>query len=86
MDAQQILNKLDSPPRWAANWCYFYLLTAALLGLSSFFTLIMLIFAFGKLKKGQTGLLVTYSMALVFQAVGAMVMFWMCRSSLKTRK
>lgn len=84
MDSQQLLAKLDSPPRWASNWCYFYLLTSAMLGLSSFFTLIMLVFAFDKLKKGQAGLLVAYSLALVFQAVGAMVMFWMCRSSLKS--
>jgi hypothetical protein len=85
MDTSTFLSKLDTPPRWASNWCYFYLLTAALLGLSSFFTLILLVLAYGKMKKGQLGLLVGYSIALVFQAIGAMVMFWMCRSSLKTK-
>jgi len=82
----ELINKLDTPPRWASSWCYFYLLTAAMLGLSSFFTLMMLVFAYGKMKKGQVALLVAYSLALVFQAVGAMVMFWMCRSSLKEKK
>ena len=85
MDTQALLNKLDAPPRWASNWCYFYVLTAALLGLTSFLTLILLIFAYGSMKKGQLGLLVGYSIALVFQAISAMVMFWMCRSSLKTK-
>ena len=85
MDTQALLTKLDAPPRWASNWCYFYLLASALLALTSFLTLILLIFAYGSMKKSELGRLVVYSIALVFQAISAMVMFWMCRSSLKTR-
>ena len=80
------LSQFDNPPRWARTWCYFYLLAAAMLGMSAFFTLLMLVFAYGKLKKGQAGILVGYSLAFVFQALSAMVMFWMCRSSLKEDK
>lgn len=80
------LTQFDNPPRWARTWCYFYLLAASMLAMSAFFTLLMLIFAYGKLKKGQASLLMSYSLAFVFQALSAMVMFWMCRSSLKQDK
>lgn len=85
MDVQALLTKLDVPPRWASNWCYFYLLASALLGLTSFLTLILLIFTYSSMKKGDLIRLVVYSIALVFQAIGAIVMFWMCRSSLNTK-
>jgi hypothetical protein len=78
-----ILDSVNRVPPWARRWCYFYLLSAALLALTSFLTLIMAIFTFSNLKKGQGTMLVAYCFALIFQAISAMVMFWMCRSSLK---
>ena len=78
-----ILDTVNRVPTWARNWCYFYLLSAALLALTSFLNLIMLVFRFSNLKKGQSAVLVAYCLALIFQAISAMVMFWMCRSSLK---
>lgn len=39
------LSQFDKPPRWARTWCYFYLLAAAMLAMSAFFTLLLLVFA-----------------------------------------
>jgi len=61
-----------------------YLVAAIGLALFAFLFLIAFIVAFGTIKKkGAIGLMVIYTLTFVFQALGAMVFFWMCRSSLK---
>jgi len=80
-----MIEELDKPPRWARNWCYLYLVAAILLALFAFLLLITFIVAFDAIKKkGAIGTMVIYTLAFVGQAFGAMVLFWMCRSSLKT--
>ena len=78
------LAKFDEKPRWAASWCYFYLLSAALTALTAILTLLMLIFGFSELsKKGSIGRILLLVVAFLFQSTTSMVMFWMCRSALK---
>ena len=79
-----MIEELDKPPRWARNWCYLYLVAAILLGLFAFLLLIAFIVAFDAIKKKDAiGTMVIYTLAFVGQAFGAMVLFWMCRTSLK---
>jgi len=83
---EELLAKFDKKPTWARNWCYFYLLSAALTALTAILTLMMLIFGFSEIsRKGAFGKVALYIVAFVFQAVSSMVMFWMCRSSLKNK-
>ena len=77
------LKRLDDPPRWARTWCYFYMLASAMLAMSAFFTLLMIVFLYGKLKKEQVGMLVINVLVFVLQSITAAVMFWMCRGALK---
>jgi hypothetical protein len=78
------IHNLDKPPRWARSWCYLYLVAAIGLALFAFLLLIAFIVAFDAIKKkGVIGTMVIYTGAFVLQALSAMVIFWMCRTSLK---
>jgi len=78
------LAKFDQKPRWAHNWCYFYLLSAALTALTAVLTLLLLIFGFSEMRaRGAVGKVLLYTVAFVFQAITSMVMFWTCRSALR---
>lgn len=82
----EFLAQFDQKPQWASSWCYFYLLSAALTALTAILTLLLAVFSFTELsRKGAFGKVLLYSVAFVFQSVTSMVMFWMCRSSLKNR-
>lgn len=74
----------DNPPRWARTWCYYFLVGAVLAGLTSILTLGLLVTSYSEIAKSSGGALKVgaYSLVLVIQAVNAMVLFWMCRSSL----
>jgi len=52
--------------------------------LAALVTLLLLIITFGAKKGPNTGVFVIYSLGLSIQAITSMVMFWMCRSSLKS--
>lgn len=83
---QEWLARFEKVPSWASNWCYFYLLSAALTALTAVLTLMLLIFGFSEISsKGKIGKVALYIVAFVFQAIASMVMFWMCRSSLKAK-
>jgi hypothetical protein len=78
------LSKFDKTPEWARDWCYFYMLNSALSALTAVLTLLLLAFGFEEIyKKGRIGIVFLYLVAFIFQSVSSMVMFWMCRSSLK---
>lgn len=76
---------LDTPPRWARSWCYFYLAAAIVAGLSAVIIFGGLLFSYEAVAKtkGGASLAAVSALAGVFQGVTAMVMFWMCRSALK---
>ena len=80
-----MFDQLDTPPRWARSWCYFYLVAAVIAGLSSVVIFASLILSYETVAKSKGGaaLAAATGFAGVFQAVTAMVMFWMCRSALK---
>ena len=78
------LSKFDKTPEWARDWCYFYMLSSAMSALTAVLTLLLLVFGFAEIyKKGRIGIVFLYLVAFVFQSVSSMVMFWMCRTSLK---
>jgi len=82
----KFLAKLEDKPTWAKDWCYFYLFSAALTALTAVLSLILIAVTFSELnKKGSLGKVALYIVAFVFQSVTSMVMFWMCRSSLKDK-
>ena len=83
---ESLLARFEQRPSWASNWCYFYLLSAALTALTAILTLMLAIFSFSELsKKGSVSKVFLYLVAFCFQSVTSMVMFWMCRSSLKDK-
>lgn len=75
----------DKPPAWARTWCFFYMVSAALMALTALMTLLVLATSYDTIvkSKGGVGVVVLYVLALGFQSVTAMVTFWMCRSALK---
>lgn len=78
------LEKYDAAPSWARDWCYFYMFSAGVSAMTAVMTLLLLVFAFSEiLKKGRLGLVFLYIVAFIFQTASSLVMFWMCRSSLK---
>ena len=78
------LEKYDTAPSWARDWCYFYMVSAGISALTATLTLLLLVFAFSEIfKKGRIGLVFLYIIAFIFQTISSLVMFWMCRSSLK---
>ena len=81
---ESLLAKFEEKPKWAKNWCYFYLISAILTALSALLSLLMLIFGFSELsKKGAVGRMLLLVVAFLFQGTTSMVMFWTCRSALK---
>ena len=83
-----LLSRLDNPPEWASSWCYFYFFTGCLGVFASFLTLVMIGFTFPTLiKKGTNGLTIIALSAFIwlFQGITSIVMFWICRSSLKSK-
>jgi hypothetical protein len=80
-----MFDQLDTPPRWARSWCYFYLVAAVIAGLSAVIIFVSLLVSYEAVSKtkGGASLAAATAFAGVFQAVTAMVMFWMCRSALK---
>lgn len=82
----QFLAQFEERPAWAKDWCYFYLFSAALTALTAVLSLILIVVSFSELnKRGSLGKVALYVAAFLFQSVTSMVMFWMCRSSLKDK-
>ena len=82
----KFLAKFEDRPAWAKDWCYFYLFSAALTAITAVISLILVVLSFSELnRKGALGKVALYVVAFVFQSVTSMVMFWMCRSSLKDK-
>ena len=77
-------SSLSTPPGWAFSWCWFFFVTSIIGGLTALLTVILIVISYSKLvKHGHVALLSVYVLALLTQAVTAMVTFWMCRVSLK---
>jgi hypothetical protein len=82
----KFLAQFEERPSWAKDWCYFYLFSAAITALTAVLSLILIVVSFGELnKRGSLGKVALYIVAFLFQSVTSMVMFWMCRSSLKDK-
>jgi hypothetical protein len=82
----EFLAQFEKRPTWAKDWCYFYLFSAAITALTAVLSLIMIVLSFSELnKRGSLGKVALYIVAFGFQSVTSMVMFWMCRSSLKDK-
>jgi len=78
------IRTVETAPRWAYTWCYFYMFAGIANALAALVTLLLLIITLGAKKGPNMGVLVIYSLGLSIQAITSMVMFWMCRSSLKS--
>ena len=78
------IRTVETTPRWAYTWCYFYMFAGIANALAALVTLLLLIITLGAKKGPNTGVFVIYSLGLSIQAITSMVMFWMCRSSLKS--
>jgi hypothetical protein len=84
LEMEAWLAKFDERPRWARNWCYFYLLTSLLTAITAVLTLLLLIFGFSEFsRRGAVWKVLLYSFVFIAQGTTSMVMFWTCRSALQ---
>jgi len=76
MDIESIHASLDVVPKWAYQWCNVFLIVAVLSVAMGFFGIL-----YG--SKQSNGTIIVYLFSTVLQAITAMTLYWMCRSSLR---
>ena len=75
---------LETPPRWARSWCYYFMLGAFASALAAVGTLLVLATSYSEVAKSTGGVVKVgvYLLVLVVQALTSATLFWMCRASL----
>jgi hypothetical protein len=67
---------MEKAPAWAFQWCYFFVGSAIA-------SVIVGVTGLTMYKKLGPAVVTMYLIATIAQAMTAMTLFWMCRSSLK---
>jgi hypothetical protein len=85
MDA---MNMVLETPSWAYDFCYYYAFVAAIVVVTSVYSLVQLFMLPALAKKflPMTSLTVSLILSAIVSVVLTMMQFWICRGALKTKE
>ena len=67
------------PPSWAYDYCYFFYFLAVIQVVLSIFAIVMM-------KKKEVPVIVAVLLGVAVQSLTSLMLFWMCRGSLKDKR